>query len=137
MRVTIRQKNIRITPALTKYIEDKIIRSVRRFIKNAGSDLLVLDLEFARTTSHHRKGKVFRAEAMLTVGRRALRAEAYEEDIRLACNLLREKLEHEMKIFKDKGAALAKREGRRVKGEFRYDPSARLYHRGRVRNEGS
>lgn len=137
MRVTIRQKNLKITPALTKYIEQKVLKPIRRLLKESiVRDLPILDLEFARTTRHHRKGKIYRAEANLTLGKKMIRAEADEEDVRKACDLLQVELEREIRSYKGKRMAQDRREGRKVKGEFRYDPAARILRKGRNRNEG-
>ena len=138
MRVTIRQKNLKITPALTKYIEQKILKPIHRLLKEGvAQDLPILDLEFARTTRHHRKGKIYRAEANLTLGKKMIRAEADEEDVRKACDLLQAELEREIRSYKGKRIARDRREGRAIKKEFRYDPAARILKKGRNRNEDS
>lgn len=138
MRVTIRQKNLKITPALTRYIEQKILKPVRRLLKKGiSSDLPILDLEFGRTTRHHRQGRIYHAEANLALGKKLLRAEVDDEDIRSACDLLEEELGREIRAFKGKRLSLAKREGRAAKRETRYHPAARFYRKGRIRNEGS
>lgn len=137
MRVTIRQKNLKITPALTAYIDQKILRPVRRLLKdNSAGDLPILDLEFSRTTLHHRKGKIFNAEANLTLGKKVLHAEADEENIRQACDLLAEELEQEIRSFKGKRLSQSKREGRAMKKEITIHPSAQFNRKGRNRNEG-
>ncbi len=137
MRVTIRQKNLKITPVLMRYIEQKILKPIRRLLKeNTAQELPILDLEFGRTTRHHRKGKVFRAQANLTLGKYLLRAEVDEEDIRAACDLLEEELEEEIRTFKGKSFSLLKRQGRSIKGESRYHPAARFRRASRVRQEG-
>ena len=138
MRVTIRQKNLKITPAITRYIELKVLKPARRLLKESGSsDLPILDLEFARTTRHHRKGPVFRAGATLSLGSKLLRAEADGEDMRVCCDLLQEELERELRSYRGKTLALEKREGRTTKKEMRYHPAARFYRKGRIRNEGN
>ena len=137
MRVTIRQKDLKITPVLTRYIEQKVLKPVRRLLKEGiSSEPLILDLEFGRTTSHHRKGRVFRAEASLIIGKKMLRAEAEAEDIHASCDLLEAELVREINGFKGKRLAQDRREGRTVKKELRYHPSARFYRKGRILNEG-
>ena len=137
MRVTIRQKNIQITSALTAYIEAKILKPLKRRLKTAiAKDLPILDLEFGRTTRHHRKGLVYRAEATLTIGKRSLRAEVDAEDMRQACDLLEQELDHEIQSFKERQQALEKRMGRKTKRETRFDPAVRIQHKGRTQNEG-
>lgn len=138
MRVTIRQKNLKITPALMRYLEQKILKPVRRLLKeNAARELPILDLEFGRTTRHHKKGKVYHAQANLTLGGKMIRAEADDEDMRTACDLLEEELEQEIRTYKGKYLSLLKRQGRSSKRESRYHPSARFGRARRVRQEGS
>src|SRR3989338_2144353 len=119
MRVTIRQKNIEITDALRVYIETKIIKSVEKLLGKAADGLPILDLEFTRNTQHHRKGKVYHAEANLLLGKTRLRAEVDDEDMRAACDLLEEELRREIITFKNKRRTLAKRGARRIKNQMR------------------
>ncbi|MBI2640555.1 MAG: ribosome-associated translation inhibitor RaiA [Candidatus Sungbacteria bacterium] len=138
MRVTLRQKNLEITPALRVYIESKLLKSVRRLMKNVMTQSLpILDLEFGRSTRHHRKGRVYHAEANLTLDGTLLRAEVDDEDIRAACDLLAEELEREIVTYKSRARARERRGSRRVKKDLHLDPAARLYRRGRIRNEGN
>ena len=136
MRITLRSKNLTLTPALRTYIDIKVLGPVRKLLKDAlETDLPVLDLEFSRTTRHHQKGKVFYAEANLTIGKRLLRAEVYDEDIRVCCDILKDELDREIRRFKNKAVARERRGARKAKKELRLDPSARLYRKGRMRQE--
>lgn len=136
MRVTIRQKDLKITPALTKYIELKILKPIRRRLKEGASTALpILDLEFSRTTSHHRKGKICHAEANLSLGKKIIRAEVDDENMRSACDLLEQALDHELRTFHGKRKSLERRDARRVKRETRFAPTAQIREKGRVRNE--
>lgn len=142
MRVTIRQKNLKITPALTRYIEQKVLKPIRRMLKvprpegpgsrpqsglgkSSGGDLPILDLEFGRASRHHRKGRVFHAEANLTIGKKLLRAEIDGEDMRLACDALQEELESAIRTYNGKRRSMAKREGREAKRQTRFHPASR------------
>ena len=137
MRTTIRQKNLSITPSLRSYIEKKIILPVRKLFEEvSAADFPILDLEFARTTRHHRKGKVYYAEATLTIGKTVLRAEVDDEDIRAACDILHDALAREILRFKGRTTAQNRRVARQAKKE-RYASEARLYRKGRIREEGS
>lgn len=138
MRVTLRQKNIEITPALRVYIESKILKPVARLMKTAAAgDLPVLDLEFGRSTRHHKKGKVYHAAASLSMGKILLRAEVDDEDIRAACDFLGEELEREISRLRSRKRARDLREDRRNKKNIRLDPGARTYRKGRIRDEGN
>jgi len=136
MRTTIRHKDLDMTPALSEYIEKKLVSSVARFVAASGGDLPILDIEVGRGTHHHHKGIVFYAAAHLTVGRLVLRAEEYARDVREACDEVRKSLEREWLGEKGRATALARRRGRRVKAETRLDPAAQFARRGRIREEG-
>lgn len=125
MRVTIRQKNLEITPALREYIEMKVLKPLRRLIKPMlRSELPILDLEFSRTTLHHRKGKVYYAEANLSLGKKMLRVSVEDEDIRAACDLLEEELKRIIMDLKNRTQSLEKRRARRIKEELRFSKAA-------------
>ena len=137
MRIAIRKKNIEITSALKEYIEKKIIEPVEKLLKRSIDDNLpVLDIEMSRTTSHHRKGMVYAAEATLSMGKKVLRAEVQDEDMRVCCDLLKEELEREIGTYKNKIRALTKRRARRMKRELHFDPAAKLNEGRRMREEG-
>ncbi len=138
MRVTIRQKNLEITPALRVYIESKLLKPVRRLLKNAAGEALpILDLEFGRSTRHHRKGKVYHVEANLSLDGALLRAEIDDEDIRASCDLLAEELERQIVTYRGRARARERRGARRAKKDTHFDPAARLYRKGRIRDEGN
>lgn len=138
MRITIRQKNIEITPAVREYIDKKIVGTVRKLLAGAaGRDLPVLDIEVSRNTKHHRKGKVFQADASLSVGKTLIRAEAEDVDVHSACDLLESELRREITTFKSRRRALAFRGARVAKKDIRFDSAARMFRQGRIRNEGN
>lgn len=127
-----------ITPALGIYVETKLLKPLRRLLKSHPSqELPILDLEFGRTTRHHLKGKIYHAEATLSLDGKILRAEVDEEDIRAACDFLEAELKKEIINYKNKALALHKREARRVKKDLRLNPAARMYRKGRIRDEGN
>ncbi|MDP3779371.1 MAG: ribosome-associated translation inhibitor RaiA [bacterium] len=136
MRVNIRQKNIEVTPALREYIEEKIIRVAEKFLQGqASTDLPMLDIDVERTTTHHRKGDVFRIAAKLCAGKLCFYADAHGADIRAACDVLEEELRHEMYGKKNKISAVFRRGARAFKKSMRFDPAARLWRKGRIRDE--
>lgn len=138
VRVTVRRKNIDITPALQAYIELKMLKPVRRLVEKVALQALpILDLELGRSTRHHRKGKVYHAEAGLSLDGTLLRAEADDEDIRTAIDLLEEELEREIVTYRGRARARERRGERVAKKELCLDPAARLYRGGRIRNEGN
>ena len=138
MRVNIRQKNIEVTPALREYIEEKVIRTAEKFLQGqAGTDLPLLDVEVERTTAHHRKGDVYRVAAKLCAGTQCFYANAYNIDVRAACDLLEEELGREMYGRKNRISAIFRRAARVFKKNMRLDPAARFWRKGRIRDEGN
>ena len=115
MRVSIHQKNLEITPALSDFINSKLVKPLERRLKNFEKLSPLLEIEVARTTRHHHKGKVYHAEANLTLGGDLLRAEVDDQDIRTACDLLEKELLGELSRHLDKQRSTAKKTGRFVK----------------------
>lgn len=137
MRVSIRRKNLEITSPLQVYIQSKLEKPLERILKTMhGSDLPMLQIEVERSTKHHRKGTVYRAEATLSLEKKVFFAEVSSEDIRSAIDLLGEEMEREIQGFKSRKMALLKRGARRAKKDMRFDPAARMYRKGRIREEG-
>jgi ribosomal subunit interface protein len=120
MRVTLRQKNFKITPAFCAYIEQKIVRPAARLLPgNQEGDLPLFDIDVERTTGHHRKGRVYRVAANITLGRKVISAEATDENPHAACDLLEEELKREIRGYKTKSRTLAHRGAQKVKGALR------------------
>jgi ribosomal subunit interface protein len=138
MRVTIHQKDLEITPSLREYIETKIKKSLKPLLRH-GDDSFgtpTLDLEFSRTTRHHRKGMVYYAEANVTLGKEVLRVSATAPDIRAASDALESELRRGVIGYQTKKKSVDVRKARSIKKDIRLDPAARLRRKGRIREEG-
>lgn len=138
MRVNIRQKNIEVTSALREYIEEKIIRITERFLQEkASTDLPLLDVEVERVNAHHRKGNVYRVAIRLCVGGQCFHAASDNTDVRAACDNIEEDLHREMYGRKNRISAMFRRGARVFKKSMRFDPAARFWRKGRIRDEGN
>ncbi len=138
MRVTIRQKDFEITPALRQYIEERVLNPVARFVKNIPvPDLPILDLEIGRWTRHHKKGDVYHVAASLALNGKLIRVEAENEDVHAACDEVEEQLKQEITSYKSRAFSLLKRGARAAKKMLRLDAAARFFRRGRIRDEGN
>lgn len=119
MRVVIHKKNLEITAALQNFIDIKLIRPVEKVLKNIlDKELPLLEIEIGRNTNHHRKGMVYHAEANLSLGRVFMRAEVDEDDMRKACDLLKDELLREIVKFKNKKQDVYKKSARKAKEFF-------------------
>jgi ribosomal subunit interface protein len=102
MKVTIKATGLTLTPALRTYVEKKI-GSFARFVRRWDAEGAVeASVEIGRTTEHHQKGDVFRAEANLRLPKRLIRAEAVCPDLRVAIDRVRDTLHLEIKKYKEK-----------------------------------
>lgn len=116
MIVSTKGTNVKIVPSTLEYLDEKIVSMVEKLIKK-NDELIKLDLEVGRITRHHRQGKIFRAEANLTIGSRNLYADSVGEDLHEAIDLLEEELKKEIKKFKEKRTVLERKGARKFKGD--------------------
>lgn len=116
MRIVLKSKNVSLTPAIKKYLEDKLIHPAEKLLKTSSDDdATILELELGRTTRHHRKGEVWRAEANLTFGKTLLRAEHDGESPHEVIDVVGAELSREIKAFKAKNKTKEIRGARTLK----------------------
>lgn len=116
MNVSLKGTGIEIAKSIREYFDEKIVRLVEKLVKK-DDGLIKLDLEAERTTRHHRHGKIFRAEAKLSIGSLVLYADAVGENLHEAIDLLEEELEKEIKKFKGKRVARERKGARALKNK--------------------
>lgn len=115
MHITIKATNIELTDAIRQYTESKV-SSLSGKIKG-GDSSAEARVEVGKTTNHHQKGDIFRAEIdiLISGGARRLRAVAERDDLYVAIDEAREEMERELVQFKDKRQAIFKRGARTLK----------------------
>jgi len=99
MTINIKGTNITLTRNLKDYIRDKI-GSCQKFINIKFPPEVYVEIE--KTTRHHRKGKIFRAEVNMVLPKKLIRVEAKRDDIYLAINEAKDLLQRELKQYKSK-----------------------------------
>lgn len=112
MKINLKTKNFNITPSIKTYLEEKL-NSLDKFLPLDES--ISADAELAKTTKHHQKGDVFRAEVNLNVPGRLIRAVSEEWDLRIAIDAVKDNLQREIKAKKEKNISLYKKGGRLFK----------------------
>lgn len=116
MRVVLKQKNLAFTPAIREYVEKKLVSPARKLVgSTAAAELVILEIEIARTTTRHRKGLVYYAEANMSLGKKLIRVEAEDQDIYAAIDALKDELERRVKSLKEKSVSLNRRRARNAK----------------------
>ena len=117
MKLSIKTTNLELTPEIKKAIEEKVA-TLDKFISHIKTPVEAF-VEVALETRHHKKGKIYYAEANIQVPGQIIRAEAEEEDIYQAINRIKDELHRLLKEYKK--IKFAKREvaGRVLKRKSR------------------
>ncbi|MEK7535787.1 MAG: ribosome-associated translation inhibitor RaiA [Patescibacteria group bacterium] len=112
MTISFKASGITLTEAIKAYGQDKI-GSVASLL--ADQESANLDLELEKTTAHHQKGEVFRAEVNLRSMGELFRVEKTAEDLYVAIDLVRDDLIREVKNYKSRTESIFKKGGRLAK----------------------
>src|SRR3989338_6689067 len=98
MKITIKYTNLDSTPAMNEWVEKKL-RPLEKFLSYwEKENETIARVELARTTRHHNKGEVFSATVNLELlPNRILRAEQEAVDTRTAIDLVKDKIEQEIR----------------------------------------
>jgi len=122
MKIIIKTKNIELTKALQDLVEEKI-GGLKKFIITleeepvVGKNLIEAFVEVEKETEHHKKGKIFKAVAKITLKGKNLIAQARSESINSAIVKLKDELQQEIKKYKLKKADVRIRKQRKVNEE--------------------
>jgi len=122
MKIIIKTKNIEFTKALQDFVEEKI-GGLKKFIITLkeepiyGKTLAEAIIEVEKETEHHKKGKIFKAMAKISLKGRNLIAQARSEDIKSAIVKLKDELQQEIKKYKLKKKDVRIRKQRKIKEE--------------------
>jgi ribosomal subunit interface protein len=112
MNIRTKGTNLFLTPAISVYIEkrmDKISRLI-------GEDASVqCDVELAKTTEHHHKGDIFRAEIHVIGPGRNIYASSEKEDLYVAIDEASDETLRGLKSNKKKYLTFVRRGGTQVK----------------------
>jgi len=102
MKINIRANNLKMTPAIKAYIEDKM-QMVEKYLGKL--KVVNCDFEVELTTKHHHKGDIFRAEVNLEIAKDLLRVEKTEADLYKAIDKVKDHLVDVIKKHKEKRVA--------------------------------
>jgi len=116
MSTKIKATNFDLTPSIQLAIEKKIEPLLK--LIPAKMAPIELEVEVAKIDPRHQKGDVFRAEVNLVIKGDVLRAESAKEDIFMAINEVKDKMQVLIAKYKTK-AEVAKRSQRKVKEKIR------------------
>lgn len=113
MRIIIKTKNLELDDLLEDLV-NKRMASFRKLVENLqkSSELLV---GVERETMHHRKGDIFRAEAIINLPKANLVARAHGENLSRVIAEIKKELEGEVRKYKAKIIELPRRKFRKTK----------------------
>jgi ribosomal subunit interface protein len=147
MRVIIKAQNIKLTPAIKTFIEDKI-KPLEKFIKIFYNDYYLSPssgkvkeaieawVEIGKVTLHHRKGPFFRAECQIRFAGKSVRSETASKDLGTAVTEVKDELQRKLKKEKGRKIAQKERKKRTLKRKIKIVSESRLSRKGRIREEG-
>ncbi len=136
MKLAIKSTNITLTSAIRAYIDEKLTKRLERHLPVRNASSVEGWVEVGKTTKHHIKGMVFRAEVQLHLpGKKTVRVESVSENLYRAIDGAKEELKRILKKYRGRQSALYKRRARRLKKDTHLSRAARFYQKGRIREE--
>ena len=101
MNIKIKATNIVLTDYLSKLVDQKI-KKIEKLLPDVPD--LIIEVEIGKTTKHHQKGDLFRAEVQVELppGGKMLRAVSKKEDFSSALTDAKKELEVQIKKHKEK-----------------------------------
>ncbi len=115
MKLNIKYTEIDPSSAVKTYVEKKM-GSLDELVQ--GIKAVEAWVEVGKTTHHHHKGKVFRAEAQIRMpGDTSIRAESVQPELLMAIDEVKDELQRQLKDYKEKQKTKALHGARKVKKE--------------------
>jgi ribosomal subunit interface protein len=112
----IKHTNMELTPAISDYLAKKL-GALEKFVDD-GVDAIAR-IEVGRTTNHHHKGDVFRAEINLEFGKNKFRAEVEGSDLYRAIDEMKDEIVSEVIRASKKKRHLLRRGRQKIKDIMR------------------
>ena len=115
MKITIKSKNLEITPSITALIQ-KGMNGIKNMI-NAVQESAVLFIEVEKDNGHHRKGDIFLAEVMVELPSKKLIAQSRGESLQSAITEVKAELKRELSKYKTKTVEYPRRKAMKSKND--------------------
>ena len=101
MKIILQATNFNLDDAISDFVHKKI-GDLDKILGSANDDSIEARVEVGRTSDHHRKGDVYRAEVNLKMPGRLLRAESENFDLYVAVTEVRDELQRQIRKYKEK-----------------------------------
>lgn len=117
INVTIKATNMKLTPSIREYVENKV-GSFEKLV-DPDDTTARADVEVGQTTRHHQSGDIFRAEINLVYSQGILRAVSEQEDLYAAIDESKDEILRQLRKDKTKRAKVRRRGGQVLKSLLR------------------
>jgi putative sigma-54 modulation protein len=94
LKIDVRAENMELTDAIASAIDEKL-GSLDKYLESIGTPK-ELRVNVGKTTNHHNKGEVFKAEADLLIPGHTIHAEATETELYAAIDILKDELKNRL-----------------------------------------
>jgi len=112
MNTNIKTTNIVLSPAISEYVT-KRLEKIEKIVREDPSARC--DVELAKTTDHHQKGEIFRAEIHIVAKNLNIYVSSEKDDLFTAIDSVKDETLQELISKKGKKISLIRRSGTRVK----------------------
>jgi ribosomal subunit interface protein len=112
MKIHIKTTSVSSSPALIDYVNKRLAK-IGKMV--GGDPSIQCDVELAKTTGHHNKGDIFRAEIHIVGAGKNLYAASEKTELYAAIDDVRDEIRRELKSNKDKEVSAMRRGGAKMK----------------------
>ena len=109
----IQATNLELTAALRDYVEKKLI-GLEKFV-TSGKSIDLCAVEVAKTSRHHKKGEIYRAEVTLTTAGKKFYAYSEQTDLYKAIDDVKDEIVRELTSNKGRAMRLIRHGARQIK----------------------
>lgn len=97
--IKIKATGVDLPQTIVNYIYDKI-GGLKKYLKEkSAAGGVDIDVEIGRTTKHHRRGPVYKAECNIVLSGKVLRGEHEDWDVRRCIDEIKNELQQEIKKY--------------------------------------
>ncbi|MEK7643484.1 MAG: HPF/RaiA family ribosome-associated protein [Patescibacteria group bacterium] len=118
MKIKLKATNTTLTSAIREWVDLKLVGPVERLVGKK-TDAVLLEIDFGKSTKHHKKGDIWFAEANLTLGGAIIRVESSASDAHAAIDNVARELKEDIKKFTSKKTSKARAKERSLKGRIK------------------
>ncbi len=118
MKINTKATSVQITGEISDYLHKKL-EGLSKFL-DVNDESIKIDVELGRTTKHHEKGDVFRAEINIFTKQKTFRAEVEAGDLLSAIDILKDQIFSELRSNKSKTMRLLRKGGQQIKNLLRF-----------------